>query len=84
MSTLFDPRPLGQSPSLPGMAQGAPRTFELVPHGPDVSLQAATPLAQNGGELVGAIVGGGVCTWLAQPHGHLVLMMWPPGLPCSV
>lgn len=53
------------------------QTYELVPIGPDVSPQAATPLAKNGGTLVGAIVGGAVCTWLAQPNGELVLMSWP-------
>ncbi|MGH2873916.1 MAG: hypothetical protein ACRDL5_15825 [Solirubrobacteraceae bacterium] len=52
-------------------------TFVLTPHGPDVGPNAPTRLAQSGGELVGAIIDGAVCTWLAQAHGQLVLMMWP-------
>lgn len=51
--------------------------FVLTPRGPDVAPNAPTRLAQSGGELVGAIVDGAICTWLAQPNGQLVLMMWP-------
>jgi hypothetical protein len=60
-------------------AQTSGRTFLLTPPGPDVAPNAATPLAQSGGELVGAIIDDAVCTWLAQANGQLVLMMWPRG-----
>jgi hypothetical protein len=58
-------------------AQTGSRILELTPRGPGVAPNAATPLAGNGGELVGAIVDGAICTWLKQADGQLVLMMWP-------
>jgi hypothetical protein len=51
--------------------------FDLIPRGPELSPDAPHRLAGNGGELVGALVDDGVCTWLAQQNGQLVLMMWP-------
>jgi hypothetical protein len=58
-------------------AYGDRPTYELIPRGPDAPRGAPRRLARNGGELVGAIVDGAVCTWLAQTNGQLVLMMWP-------
>ena len=60
-------------------SQGDRRTYELVPAGPEVSAHAASPAARTSGELVGALVSGAACTWLAHPGGQLVLMMWPRG-----
>jgi len=66
--------------NLQGMAsetQTSRRTFVLTPRGPEVAANAATPLAQSGGELVGTIIDGAICTWLAQTDGQLVHMIWP-------
>ena len=57
--------------------QDARRTFDLIPRGPEVRPDTIHPLAQAGGELVGALVEDAVCTWLVQEQGQLVLMMWP-------
>ena len=58
-------------------AQTRRRTFVLTPRGPELAPNAATPLAQSGGELVGAIIDDAISTWLVQRDGQLVLMMWP-------
>lgn len=55
----------------------AEQTFKLIPRGADDPPDAPHRLAGCGGHLVGAIVEGGVCTWLAHPNGQLVLIMWP-------
>jgi hypothetical protein len=65
------------SPGMASDARSARPTYELIPRGPDVPRDALHRLAGNGGELVGAIVDGAVCTWLAKTNGQLVLMMWP-------
>jgi hypothetical protein len=53
------------------------RMFALTPPGPPVSPSVAHLLAEAGSCPVGALVDGTVRTWLAQPDGRLVLMMWP-------
>jgi hypothetical protein len=62
-----------------GDEHGARRIFALEPLGPEVSPHAVGLAAQSGGQLVGAIVDGAVRTWLVDPNGQLVLIMWPRG-----
>ncbi len=66
------------SPSLQAVTPDRARpTFDLIPRGAELSPNSPHRLARNGGELVGALFDDGVCTWLAQRSGQLVLMMWP-------
>jgi hypothetical protein len=55
----------------------ARRIYGLRPLGPEVQDDAPHRLAASGGELVGCVVDGAICTWLTQVDGQLVLMMWP-------
>jgi hypothetical protein len=59
------------------MASTARSTYPLTPLGPETRADTVGLLAQCGGTLVGEIQGGVVCTWLAQDHGQLVLIVWP-------
>jgi hypothetical protein len=49
----------------------------LEPRGADSAPGMLGTLAQSGGVLVGAIVGGQMRTWVADELGHLTLVMWP-------
>lgn len=52
-------------------------SFALIPRGPALSEDGMQRLAGSAGQLVGAIVDGAVCTWLAKRDGELELLMWP-------
>lgn len=53
------------------------RTFELHPRNPEPSTLAIGLSARSGGTLVGAIVDGGVRTWLMDANGQLQLLILP-------
>jgi hypothetical protein len=53
--------------------------FELDPRNRESRGRGIGLLAQSGGTLVGAIVGGAVRTWLLDPHGQLQLLLLPAG-----
>jgi hypothetical protein len=55
----------------------ARQIFELHPRNRERRGRRIGLLAQSGGTLVGAVVGGAVRTWLVDPNGQLQLLLLP-------